>query len=62
MPMYKLYTPATYILIIVMMAAGILARNTGMPRACLGAIDIAIGLGLFLGAFVFSDKCKRRKA
>jgi hypothetical protein len=52
-PIYKLYTPATYILIVLMMGAGIIARTTSMPGACLGTIDIAIGLGLFLGALRF---------
>lgn len=52
-PLYKIYTPSTYILIVLMMAAGIIARITSMPRVCLGTIDIAIGLGLFLGALRF---------
>jgi integral membrane sensor domain MASE1 len=55
-PIYYLYTPATYILIIVMMAAGMLARKTNFPRECLGSIDIAIGLGLILGAIRFFVK------
>lgn len=52
-PLYKLYTPGTYILIFVMMALGILARKTEFPRACLASIDIAIGFGLFFGAIRF---------
>ncbi len=61
-PLYRLYTAPTYILIVVMMSAGILARKTGIPREYMGTIDIAIGLGLFLGAIhFFRQMIKRRK-
>ena len=61
-PLYRLYNAPTYILIVVMMSAGILARKTGIPREYMGAIDIAIGLGLFLGAIhFFRQRLKIRK-
>ncbi len=56
-PIYRLYSSGTYILIIVMMAAGILFRKAGWPRECLASIDIAIGLGLFFGAIRFYRSC-----
>ena len=55
-PLYYLYTPATYIIIVVMMAAGIIARKTALPRECLGSIDIAIGLGLVFATIRYFRK------
>ena len=52
-PLYSLYSPGTYILIVVMMAAGILFRKAGWPRECLASIDIAIGFGLLFASIRF---------
>lgn len=52
-PLYKLYSPAFYILIATMMGLGVLLRVTDISADIRGLVDVAIGSALINGAVLY---------